>query len=198
MKSILLSFAAIFLMASCSNKLSIQKRKYNKGFYIAKSRGNNTIPNKRSDELSKRIINEEVNSELALAISEKHNEQAVPSINHSIAKFSKTSENIPSEQGHNQQRIFADAGNSSVSIPKQQIKAYPLSNHAEGSNLKGGSGVNEAVLIILSIFLPPLAVFLFDDGITTNFWIDLILTILGWLPGIIFALLVCFAGVSVN
>ena len=46
---------------------------------------------------------------------------------------------------------------------------------------------DDLLLVILAILLPPLAVFLVD-GIGNLFWIDLILTILGWLPGVIFAL----------
>lgn len=43
---------------------------------------------------------------------------------------------------------------------------------------------------IISIFIPPLGVALYEEGITTHFWIDLILTILGWLPGVIYALVI--------
>ncbi len=64
-------------------------------------------------------------------------------------------------------------------------------------NKKAASQVNEIVLAILAIFIPPLAVFLFDDAINANFWVDLLLTFLFWIPGVIFAFLVIFAGVSV-
>ncbi|MBC3847099.1 YqaE/Pmp3 family membrane protein [Winogradskyella echinorum] len=40
--------------------------------------------------------------------------------------------------------------------------------------------------IILSILLPPLAVFL-KHGLKTEFLISVILTIIGWLPGVIYA-----------
>nr|WP_246597081.1 YqaE/Pmp3 family membrane protein [Pontibacter aydingkolensis] len=43
--------------------------------------------------------------------------------------------------------------------------------------------------IVLAIFIPPLAVFL-HDGIGTSFWINIILTLLFFIPGIIHALLV--------
>jgi uncharacterized membrane protein YqaE (UPF0057 family) len=43
------------------------------------------------------------------------------------------------------------------------------------------------VLIILAIFLPPLAVFLIA-GFGRDFWINLILTLLGWLPGMVHAI----------
>jgi uncharacterized membrane protein YqaE (UPF0057 family) len=42
------------------------------------------------------------------------------------------------------------------------------------------------VLLIVAIFLPPLAVF-FRVGIRGPFWLNIILTILGWLPGIVHA-----------
>lgn len=40
--------------------------------------------------------------------------------------------------------------------------------------------------ILLAILLPPLGVFL-QVGLTLHFWINLILTLLGYLPGIIHA-----------
>ncbi|QED37040.1 YqaE/Pmp3 family membrane protein [Antarcticibacterium arcticum] len=43
--------------------------------------------------------------------------------------------------------------------------------------------------IILNIFLPPLAVFL-KHGLGTTFLISVLLTMLGWLPGVIHAFLV--------
>ena len=46
------------------------------------------------------------------------------------------------------------------------------------------------LLIILAILLPPLAVFLYEGAINTKFWISLVLTLLFFLPGIIYALLV--------
>ena len=43
------------------------------------------------------------------------------------------------------------------------------------------------VLIIVAIFLPPLAVFL-TSGISKDFWINLLLTILFWVPGVVHAI----------
>jgi uncharacterized membrane protein YqaE (UPF0057 family) len=40
--------------------------------------------------------------------------------------------------------------------------------------------------IILAILLPPLGVFL-QVGITKHFWINILLTILGYIPGIVHA-----------
>ena len=43
--------------------------------------------------------------------------------------------------------------------------------------------------IILNILLPPLAVFM-QHGLGTTFLISVILTIVGWLPGVIHAFIV--------
>jgi uncharacterized membrane protein YqaE (UPF0057 family) len=45
----------------------------------------------------------------------------------------------------------------------------------------------DIVRIIVSIFLPPLGVFL-QVGIGKQFWINILLTILGYVPGIIHAI----------
>jgi uncharacterized membrane protein YqaE (UPF0057 family) len=45
------------------------------------------------------------------------------------------------------------------------------------------------VAIIAAILLPPLGIFL-ARGLGPEFWIGTLLTLLGWLPGVLFALVV--------
>lgn len=45
----------------------------------------------------------------------------------------------------------------------------------------------DIIRIILSIFIPPLGVFL-QVGIGKDFWINLLLTLLGYFPGLIHAI----------
>lgn len=47
--------------------------------------------------------------------------------------------------------------------------------------------VGDPIKIIAAILLPPLGTF-FEVGITKHFWINILLTLLGYLPGIIHAL----------
>jgi uncharacterized membrane protein YqaE (UPF0057 family) len=47
--------------------------------------------------------------------------------------------------------------------------------------------MNNLLRIILGVLLPPLGVFL-TVGIAPAFWINILLTVLGWLPGSIHAL----------
>ncbi|MDE3236786.1 MAG: YqaE/Pmp3 family membrane protein [Bacteroidota bacterium] len=58
----------------------------------------------------------------------------------------------------------------------------------------GDADTNTILLCIVAILLPPLAVYLYEKEINTKFWISLLLTLLFWLPGIIYALLVILAG----
>lgn len=53
---------------------------------------------------------------------------------------------------------------------------------------------DEVLLGILCVLLPPLAVYLYEDDTNTKFWISILLTILFWIPGVIYALLVVFGG----
>lgn len=54
----------------------------------------------------------------------------------------------------------------------------------------GEVSTNTILLVVLAIFIPPLAVYLHEGVINSRFWISLILTLLGGLPGIIYSLIV--------
>ncbi len=47
----------------------------------------------------------------------------------------------------------------------------------------------DVIRIIAAIILPPLGVFL-QVGLGKHFWLNIVLTLLGWLPGIIHAIYV--------
>jgi uncharacterized membrane protein YqaE (UPF0057 family) len=68
---------------------------------------------------------------------------------------------------------------------KKEFKLYKKENKA-GSSKK----VDQVVLIILAILLPPLAVYLHQGEINGKFWLSLLLWFLFILPGVIYALLV--------
>lgn len=48
------------------------------------------------------------------------------------------------------------------------------------------NGSADILRVLLAILLPPLGVFL-QEGIKTQFWINVILTLFGYVPGIIHA-----------
>lgn len=52
-------------------------------------------------------------------------------------------------------------------------------------------GSNKILLVVISLFIPPLAVFLKNGNkINGEFWLNVVLTILGGVPGILHALYV--------
>lgn len=55
---------------------------------------------------------------------------------------------------------------------------------------EGASDTDTLLLVILAILIPPLAVGIYEGGLTNRFWISLLLTLLFFLPGMIYALIV--------
>lgn len=47
--------------------------------------------------------------------------------------------------------------------------------------------MNDLIRVIIAIFLPPLGVFL-QVGLGKDFWINIILTLLGYVPGLVHAI----------
>lgn len=58
------------------------------------------------------------------------------------------------------------------------------------SHPRGENTTSLVLLIILAILIPPLAVGLYERRLSSKFWISLLLTILFYLPGMIYSLLV--------
>jgi len=71
-----------------------------------------------------------------------------------------------------------------VKEAKKQLKEFKKQKRA------GEGSTNKVLLIILAILLPPLAVYLHQGEINSKFWISLLLTLLFFIPGVIYALLV--------
>lgn len=73
---------------------------------------------------------------------------------------------------------------SRIKNVKKAIKDYKAEK-ASGAE----PSTNTLLLVILAILLPPLAVYLYEGEINTRFWISLILTLLFFIPGVIYALI---------
>lgn len=66
---------------------------------------------------------------------------------------------------------------------KQLMKTYKA-NKAEAT-----PSTDKVLLAILAILLPPLAVYLHEGTTNSTFWISVLLTLLFWIPGVIYALI---------
>ena len=69
---------------------------------------------------------------------------------------------------------------------KSLVNNYRHQQNEEGTVIS----TNTLLYAILAILLPPLAVGLHEGGINNRFWISLLLSLLFFLPGIIYALMV--------
>ena len=95
------------------------------------------------------------------------------------------------------EKMVKDAMHAFNSLSKAERKARfgevksLVKNYHQQQN-EGGSDVSTNTLLyaILAILLPPLAVGLHEGGINNRFWISLLLSLLFFLPGIIYALIV--------
>ena len=76
---------------------------------------------------------------------------------------------------------------SRIKEAKKVMKDYKADKRAGRA-----AETDQVLLAILAILLPPLAVYLKEEEVNSKFWISLILTLLFWIPGVIFALLVVF------
>ncbi len=72
-----------------------------------------------------------------------------------------------------------------VSKAKTTIQQYKAS-------LKNGERIDDDKLlaIIFAILIPPIGVVLYENKVTTKFWISLLLSFIFWIPGVIYSLLV--------
>lgn len=50
------------------------------------------------------------------------------------------------------------------------------------------------LLVIIAILLPPLAMLIYEGGLTSRFWLSLLLTLLFYLPGLIYTLYIILSG----
>lgn len=186
MKKIFTILSIIIIVSSCSNKFSLQKRKYNKGFYFASNHSKNNDSN--PSKLKHQTLNSKSYSEVKLKLQE-------------LEISASGTENFKQNTVTNSLSIKAESNlteisKKDISLASNNAKQLHLNKLIKPISLpiakKGGSDTNLIVLVILSLFpiLCLIAVFLKDGkSITLNFWIDLILhlTLIG---EIIFALLV--------
>ena len=72
-----------------------------------------------------------------------------------------------------------------IAQAKAAVKEYKAMKAAAGT-----PSTNTLLLVILALLLPPLAVYLHEGVINGKFWLSLLLTLLFFIPGVIYALIV--------
>lgn len=181
-------FAALFFSSCANRNLTIEKRHYGKGYYVHTT-GKRQIEKPVKTEAIALHETQPTSEKTEVAVNKSKDAAPVMAPASSEKKTGKT--NKASAKNTSAKEVIAEPvraveKNSSVSEKTEAVRSVSK----KGKIPSAASDEMLILIIILCFFLPPLAVYL-SEGITTNFWIDLILTLLFWLPGVIFALIVC-------
>ena len=210
MKSKLLWLSVVlFILGSCasSNTVSngfITKRKHNKGFHINLNKNkNNVAVNKNSNKkFIKRNDESDItqNDEKVIFSADNGQDYAFASLNNEVEIKDKKKSN-----SNESSLDFMTAKKSTKPATRSKIKRKPkYSTVSNKTNFEATNKIKEKykiesnnlddetiLLVILCFFLPPLAVY-FHEGKnwTTRCWINLILTLIFFIPGVIHGLIV--------
>jgi len=186
---------AASVLSSCGSSVEIVKRKHNDGYYV---HVNKSV--KPADKAESQLV-----SSSSIDVSNNQNEGSLSNVS-SISEKTAITDNsfIASESNQlllvSKQRYSYDSNTDLISdlkvekanyISSAQFKQIKKFGKISGET-SSASRVDDVVLVICCLLLPPLAVYL-KDGIGASFWLDLLLTFLFILPGVIYAFIVCFA-----
>lgn len=182
------------ILGSCGSSNSvvsnglIQKRKYNKGFFL-KSNGQFKTAKTDTKEDSKTLAFEEVtdkketvrsavapvNTEIKAVETQTTVSQVVPK------SFVASNETVAVEKRSSKVNLIDVAQNATAQREvrkslRSEIKTMRKTDSGSGAITMDGFTV---LLVILAIIIPPLAVLLYE-GASKRFWIDLLLALVGW------------------
>lgn len=182
--------AFVIAFSSCKSltNFSIEKRQHRGGYYV--DWGNGKV---KTDPAKSSTARREASDKPAAARSTTTapSESAAKATDQSIAYIpvEKNRKNTPDRPVRNSIKVK----NEPVAQQEQTVRESTEYNYSNSESYfdKKASDTPDWVYAVLCILLPPLAVFL-KFGIGTEFWISVLLTLLFWIPGVIYAFIVIF------
>jgi uncharacterized membrane protein YqaE (UPF0057 family) len=175
-----------FALSSCSSDkgLSVTKRKYRNGYHVE------WHGNKKMKEQAQVTTTEDVQLMDLQPVSSPE-----AALNSTPADYSGSNVEMTI---NNKETVTAPAtieNVNSTTLSKAEYRKErkelrrSLKHELKSSSSAVGEEMPQWLVILLAIIIPPLAVGLVL-GVHTEFWISLILTLLMWLPGAIYALVI--------
>ncbi|MFN3402810.1 MAG: YqaE/Pmp3 family membrane protein [Cytophagaceae bacterium] len=143
-----------------------------------------TIKKKQANESPVNFSNEELSASVEKETNVKYQNVTDllddnTNVNNILPNVNNSNHKVESPEVHNSEP---------VSLSKKEVrKAIKELKKEKSVNKEDRADTNTLLLVIIAILLPPLAVALVD-GITGPFWLSLILTLLFYVPGLIYAL----------
>lgn len=199
MKKNILFLLSILIIASCttsnevvSNKL-FQKRKYQKGWHINSSSKVKRVEKSEVTEYDEELIahesvvknKSETKTNITVEKSDIHQNKAEKSNIEVVLKSNVDKQQTIEEVVENDILTF-DVVEKNNGI--QKLKK----DNKEQSQKKHRTGYSMFWLVLFCFLLPPLAVGMARSVSEKEFFISLLLTVLLWVPGVVYALLIVF------
>ncbi len=183
------ALAAISLLSSCASNFSLTKRRYSNGYqmqlgWFGKEKEQpqtQTSPKKTVDVTAVEALSAQTQKQLpshqqpvkASVLDVRFAPKQLQITAQAVAV--QTAQQPDMQQGLKPTATFSHAA-------KKQVKRTLLQQEKMDDNT--------LLYLIVAFFIPFLGVLLFEREITNHFWISLLLTLLFWLPGFIYAALV--------
>ena len=173
----LLSISSIFvllaiLVSSCGSTLNITKKRHSNGYYV-------NIGNDSHDGTNKSDQKKNKKSDLADLINEKSSNDDMAS--NVEGSDEADGENSKSDNETNAKSLSAEQLAAAEEFSKMSTlkKIKALKNAKKAGKLDDNTDFYFVLLVLLALILSPIAVFMHGDGISTHFWINLVMWLLG-------------------
>lgn len=191
MKKLHLTFALVvmILLNACSS-VSITQRRYNKGFSVdwvsfSKSKEKETIAVAKQRKSSQVMAKEESTVIEELISDKKDNAVAL-----NVEEFKETV-NLPYETNQIipfKKQIQQSGQTVTIAENVDVLSSKKVNFKSKKEMIKKVKQEDTLLLVIIALFIPPLAMYLLEGSWTFNCTINLILTLFFFVPGVIHAL----------
>lgn len=186
--SILFALAGM-LFSSCSNssKLAFTKRHYRSGYFTDRVVKINTHNN---PSVSSSQIRATQVSTAPLKVK-SNNQPVINTQGYILQKAATVHKNKVQKEirAYNPTVVNSISTNQNALLVNTSTTTYSSYEEEHEGHVQADADVSFIVIVLCAIFLPPLGVAL-SYGINSYFWIDLVLTLIFFFPGMIFALIV--------
>jgi uncharacterized membrane protein YqaE (UPF0057 family) len=184
---IIMMFCLGFLLSSCSKlaNISVTKRHYRSGYHVDFASNKQQRVKPEAPEVITAAATPSVSDKLKDK-SEVSPEKTAPELS-PVFISGNTQEK---KQAHINESSNVYASTQDNATIKTEMPANKIVSNESGitsTMLSSSESTPQWLLICFAILLPPLAIAL-KFGIETKFWISILLTLLFWIPGVIYAL----------
>ncbi|CAN5302428.1 hypothetical protein BH09BAC5_BH09BAC5_04130 [soil metagenome] len=182
MKKLIISSAIIFAAAFVFNSCTMEKRHYRNGYHVEWNSNKETVDvkkeNGKSISTAETVAMQETTAS-EVNVADENLNQAITS----VVSFAKPVTN------QIESNSVVSTNKTSNAIQEKKI-LKKTSAFVTSHPVSSGGDDNKVLLIVLCFFIPPLAVYLYEGSWTHRCTVNLILTLLCGLPGMIHALII--------